>query len=216
MITCRELRGSHRPISDAIHWSVWFWRVGHTDSIAGLDYSALHHNAQDPCFTDEISVSIAVKHRTEKTFLKPIYLSTWISQPGENDQSLVTNAQRSARWERNKVKSSSGDVFPEISGLDNESLRRRFCKQFLTDQVHLTEIGLRWIRSNPRSVHHICAVVCVADYAVPRHQFDRVNGDFRKRMGITSMNCNDTSNHLEIVKQISNSYFGRTTGSIWV
>jgi hypothetical protein len=47
-----------------------------------------------PCFTDEITVNVAVEHRTEQTFLKPIYLSTGISQSGENDGSLVTNAQR--------------------------------------------------------------------------------------------------------------------------
>ena len=119
------------------------------DRVAGTHLAANHHDPHHAGLANEVAILIAMEHRCQQAGLEVIQLVAGIAQSGDLQDRVTANRQQRAGWQRQQINAPRRDVFAHLPGGDVETGRAQFLVQLAVDQMHLAQVGLIGIHSDP-------------------------------------------------------------------
>jgi hypothetical protein len=169
---------------------VWWRGALDLDDVTLADCAARSRDRHDPGLSDELSIGSPADHRREQPTLKSLDLDTRISQAGHLEHRLSDPQDRTLR-QGQQIDAAGRNVLAEITGLHPETPQLQFIEELGMNQVHLTQIRLGGIDSNPRPVLYIAPLVRVPFHTQPSRDPDFRKDLFRKAMLVASCDGND-------------------------
>src|SRR5579872_1305499 len=166
------------------------------DWIARPDGAARYYDRHDPGLADELSVRLPVQDRRQQAGLKLLDLMAGIAQTGHFEDHLASNSQQGARRQCEKVDTTCGDIFSELSRGHMKALRSQLIKQLCVNQMDLTKVWLAGVDADSGAVFNLASLMRIALNAEPGRDFDFVRRLFRKAMLAVSRDGNDMCTHL--------------------
>ncbi len=115
------------------------------DFIAWPDSAARDDDAHNPRLANQLSLRSATKHCCSKARLKLVELFTRIAQPGDFDYCGVTNVKLGSGRQSQKVNIARSDVLADLPWVNAKPLSAEFFEELLMNEMHLPEVGLRWV-----------------------------------------------------------------------
>jgi hypothetical protein len=122
------------------------------DRIPGSNLSGSEDDAHDAGFEDWVSLLVAAQNRRHQTRPVGVQLPARIPEASHAYDCGITNVKPRSPWQREQVNTARRDILSNCPGSELETTDIQLVKQFLVDQVYLTEIWSGWVFSNARAV----------------------------------------------------------------
>ncbi len=174
------------------------------DRIANSDRAAANHHAHHARELGDVAIVVNRPNLLQQAFLKVVDLAAGISQAGDDDNGIATDAQRGPNRQPKQIETGGGDVLTQITGRHIVPLRCDVFEELLMDEVHLAQIGLCGVDGHPRAVLHLGPGVRIACDADAGNQLDRVGRILRERVMVALVQGGDGSSH--DVRSIASGY----------
>lgn len=120
---------------------MWFSWQSDLDGVANANRSPANDNRHH-AIAEQLRTGFGFeRHRSAQALLKLVDLRTRIAKSGKRNDHVVTKTQGRTNGKLTEIKATGGEVFPERSERDIETIGPQFLVQFAGDEVHLTEVG---------------------------------------------------------------------------
>jgi len=168
------LKSTH---SNLLHRGVGAWWESDGDRVLGSCVAAGHHHAHHSGSTDLFAgaaVAFAVdEHHLEHAVAHVTYLWAWVSKTCQRHQNIVADSKHRPDWEADEVESRRGDVLSELARANLVARFSNFLEQLRHHQMHLAQVRLVRVSSDPGSVLHRRPEVGIANHSEAGFESDR-------------------------------------------
>ena len=142
----------------------WARREGDLDRVSRTDDATSDYDAHHASFAHDSAIRTLVRHLVKKARLELLDLLAWVAKSGDGYKRVGPESEHRARWQAEQIQAARGDVLSKVARGHDMTFAEELIVQFGVKQVHLPEIGLGGIDSDPGPVLHAGSEVRIASY----------------------------------------------------